>query len=142
MASEAMLTTETSPATARPAYRPPVGTGDDWQQRAKRVLSGDRKPEDYLPVPDEVREAVERDMGYFRERLGGAEPVPKVAADQLEIYLLAYHHGGQNIGYVGDDRGIVVVAVGLEQIAYVCQVMPYSLTEHMAFAAPEPIWGI
>lgn len=135
METETLLTTPPARATRPGADGHPT---DDWRAWVTRVLSGDRRPDDYLPVPDEVRRVVDIDMAYAQQRLG-AEPANSTYIRQLHWCLLSFHHGGQNIGIVRDDRGIIVVAVGLDQVAAICHTMPYELTKAVAFDAPD-IW--
>ncbi len=93
---------------------PPVETA---AARAARVLSGDLRPSDYLPVTDRVRFLTDREMVYARERLKGVEPDPCVERRQLHQNLLLVHHPEEHVGYLEDDTGIVVVVTGLDAIA-------------------------
>jgi hypothetical protein len=88
----------------------------DFLDRARRILGGDIRPEDYLPVTEEVRRSVVRSMDYYRERGKGQELAPEVEPRQLLEELLSFHHGGQNIVFTQAPDGIVVLAVGLDQM--------------------------
>jgi hypothetical protein len=118
----------TTPA-ATPEHDPVI-------QRAERILSGDIRPEDYLPVTPEVRAAVDRDLEFARRRLRG-EPDPEVAARQLRQRLLSVHHGGENVAYLADDLGVVVLAIGLRQVAAVLAGIPYENRKKLVVAFPD-----
>jgi len=55
-----------TPAPAEPAFL----------ARARRTLAGDVRPEDYLPVPDSVREAIDEEFRRFA-REDGTEATPE-----------------------------------------------------------------
>ena len=93
---------------------PPV---ESAATRAARILSGDLRPSDYLPVTDRVRFLTDREMAYARERLKGVEPDPCVERRQLHQNLLLVHHPEEHVGYIEDDTGIAVVVTGLDEIA-------------------------
>src|SRR5436309_1820312 len=113
------------PVTYAPADADPTANGahpappdlDAVLARARRILEGDIRPDDYLPVTPEVRRAVERDMAYSRERADGQPPpAPEVETRQLRERLLSFHHAGMSVCYTEDGRGVVVLAVGLHHI--------------------------
>lgn len=105
-----------------------------------RVLRDGPRDEDYLPVPDEVRRRVARDMAYARSRLAGVEPAPGVEAGQLEMHLLIHHYPLVNVVYFVDERGVVVVAAGLEEVYRFSHEVPRRLREgrQMVSIAPQP----
>jgi hypothetical protein len=127
-----------TPAAAEPAFL----------ARARRVLAGDIRPEDYLPVTPEVRDRVERDLAYIREHVRRAaeagripaafEPAESTAVRQRNDWLLSFHHGGQNVACIENDTGVIVLAVGLEQGRAIIDAFPYEQRKDVALATPEP----
>jgi hypothetical protein len=87
--------------------------------RARRILEGDIRPEDYLPVTAEVRRLTDREMDWARERGRAAgytgELNPAVERRQLEQNLLRVHCRNQHVAYIKDEKGIVIVITGLEE---------------------------
>ncbi|MBA4063940.1 MAG: hypothetical protein C0501_09555 [Isosphaera sp.] len=83
--------------------------------RARRILGGDVRPDDYLPVTPEVRRRVDLFLEWARARGNGMPLAPGVEARQERVETLSFHHGGENIVYIEDERGIIVLAVGLDR---------------------------
>lgn len=110
----------------------------DFMARARRILSGDVRPDDYLPVTPEVRRAVDEAMTHYRERGQGQEPAPEVKPRQLLQELLSFHHGGRDICYIQDERGVIVLATDLPRIAEVLRVFGSAWREPLAVTTPEP----
>ena len=123
----------------------------DWE----RILRGDVRPEDYLPVTPEVESRVARDFAFATEHVrkrveagrlpaGSAfEPNARfdgvgltAAARQRNQWLLSLHHGGQNIAYIEDENGVIVLAVGLEEGGALIDAFPYELRKGVGFGAP------
>lgn len=126
--------TDGSPAATEPA---PGEVEPAFLARARRILGGDVRPEDYLPVTPEVRAAADFEMVYIRDQMK-REAAPEWAANQLRDWTLSFHCGGKNILYIKDDRGVVVVAVGLDQIAALVQNLPNKLLDGVTDGYPEP----
>ena len=125
----------TAPAGANGATATP-GTEPAFVARARRILAGDVRPEDYLPVTPEVRHRVDLFMDWARARAGDQPPPdPEVEERQLRTELLAFHHGGVNLAYIEDARGVIVLGVGLEQSAAICR--EFALKHRIAFGAPD-----
>jgi hypothetical protein len=118
-------------------HAPPTATGAAMLARARRVLTGDVRPDDHLPVTPEVRAAAEFEMGYVRSHMK-VEPLPEVVAHQLRGWLLSFHHGGENILFVEDDKGVIVLAAGLEQIGALVRDIPDELQHGLIDHCPEP----
>jgi hypothetical protein len=114
----------------------------DFLARARRILNDAIRPEDYLSVTAEVRRRVERDLEYARVRGNGVPLAAEVEARQIRQELLSFHHGGQNIAYIEDPRGIIVLAVGLEQSSVLIESFPDQVSGRVYFGAPEPddVW--
>ena len=89
----------------RPAGRRRAGPG-------QRILSGDIRPDDYLPTTPEVKRLTDRELEYARARsatVGITELEPEVERRQLHLNLLLVHCKNQHIAYIEDTTGIVVV---------------------------------
>lgn len=108
--------------------------------RADRILHGDVRPSDYLPVTDRVRFLTDRELDYARERLKGAEPTAEAARRQLHQNLLLVHHPDEHVGYLEDDTGIVVVVTGLEETAEFIRTVPFELRKDVAFSFISTVW--
>lgn len=119
--------------TGRPSREPHL-------EYVARVLGGGARDEDYLPVPDEVRRGVALDMEVARARAPGMEFVPEVEARQLRQRLLAFHHDFQNIAYLEDDRGIIVLAVGGEEVGQLIDHFPNRYEAGVRFTIPESFY--
>jgi hypothetical protein len=108
---------------------------DALLSRARRVLSGEARIEDYLPVTAEVREATDRDLAFARDRVQG-QLAPEVEARQLRQRLLSAYYDGQDIAYTEDERGLIVLAVGLAQVSALLNGIPHASRKKMAVTRP------
>ena len=116
---------------------PPAEPCPEFLARARRVLSGDRRPDDYLAVTPEARARADFDIAYVRSHLK-IEPLPEVVANQLREWVMSFHHGGQNIAYVEDEKGVIVVAAGLDQITVLFQNLRDEWIDQLNDGCPEP----
>lgn len=69
----------------------------------------------------------------------GTEPAAATIRRQRSQYLLSYHFGGQNVAYLDDEQGMIVLAVGVDRIAEFVREVPYDLCRDVAYIAPE-VW--
>jgi hypothetical protein len=111
---------------------PPAAPESAWA-RAERILSGDVRPDDYLPVTAEVRRLTDRELDYGRARLKAhvgpdAEPTEGAVRRQLHQNLLRVHCPEQHVAYLEDEHGILVVMTGLDEIAEMLRRMPREWT--------------
>lgn len=113
-------------------------SGGDWLDWARRVLDGRKQPDDYLPVTPEVADLLDRDLASLRAEFG-ADPAPETVRRQRVHYLLSFHFGGQNVAYVDDEHGVIVLAVGIDRLAEFVRELPYDLCRDVAYTAPE-VW--
>lgn len=105
--------------------------------RARRILTGDIRPDDYLTITPEVRRRVESCLQAADARSNGQPLAPEVEPRQVRLELLSFHHGGQNVAYIEDDRGIVVLAVGLEQSSALIETFPDKVSGRVCFDVPS-----
>jgi len=108
--------------------------------RAARILGGDIRPTDYLPVTDRVRFLTDREMDFARERLKGGEPSDAAVQRQLRQNLLLVHHPDEHVGYLEDDHGIIVVVTGLDEIERVIKTVPFELRKEVCFGFISTVW--
>jgi hypothetical protein len=142
---------EAAPAEARPEARP------DFLDRARRILAGDIRPDDYLPVTPEVEARVQRDLAFAGDHVrkqfeAGRIPAafeidPNARSDDEDLtlgarqrnqWLLSLYYGGQNIAYIENETSIIVLAVGLEAGGTLIKTFPYELLKDVGFGAPLP----
>jgi len=64
----------------------------------------------------------------------------EICERQLHLRLLATHYAGHNIAYIADTVGIVVLAVGLDQINRLINRVPYANRQNVIFTTPEVWW--
>jgi hypothetical protein len=121
---------------------PRNGSEPAFLARARRILGGDIQPEDYLAVTPEVRRRVDLFLQAAHARGNGQAIAPEVEPRQLQEEVLSFHHGGQNIVYFADDRGVIVLAVGLEQSSLLIETFPDRINGRVCFGAPmtDELW--
>ena len=86
--------------------------------RARRILAGDIRPEDYLPVPAEVSEGVAELLAPF----GKGKVSRKYTQRLLNDWTLSYHHGGQDLLCKPTEQGVIVLALGEQIRAFLAEV--------------------
>lgn len=148
-----------TPTAGRPAADEPTQRREpEFLARARRILGGDIRPDDYLPVTPEVESPVARDFAFaadhVRKRVeAGRAPAGStfdpsarfdgvgltLAARQRNDYLLSVHYAEQYLAYVEDEQGVIVLAVGPEQTGALIDAFPYELRKDVGFGAPFPL---
>jgi hypothetical protein len=131
----AMTPVSTTAFEAVLAARPPA---NDWLDRARRILGGQKHPADYLPLTPDVADVLDRDLSSLRAELG-TEPAAETVRRQRTQYLLSYHFGGQNVACLNDECGVIVLAVGVDRIAEFVREVPYELCRDVAYTTPD-VW--
>jgi hypothetical protein len=141
---------ESATSEPRPEARP------DFLDRARRILSGDVRPDDYLPVTPEVESRVARDLAFAAEHVqkrfeAGRIPAAfeidpnarfdgvgfTLGARQRNEWLLSLYYGGQNIAYIENEQGIIALAVVLEAGGKLVDAFPYGRRKDVGFGAPS-----
>ena len=145
-------------AVTDPVPAPPAEP--DFLERARRILGGDVRPDDYLPVTPEVEARVERDFAFAADHIKKAHAAGRIPAvfdvdattpefdvpysiRQRNEWLLSLYYGGQNIAYIENEKGVIVLAVGLEESAAVIDAFPYEQRKDVGLCTPDPpdtIW--
>lgn len=114
--------TDLTPATEPSAPTAPPSLGLDLP-RIRRILDGDIRPDDYLPVTPAVRADVERDMDFFRARAAGRPISPEVEVRQLHQRLLEPFED-RNVACIENENGIIVLVEGIERIGEFLRLFP------------------
>jgi hypothetical protein len=141
------LTPELPAATAGMSAFPT--TEPAFLARARRILAGDIRPEDYLPVTPEVQAAVDQDMAFAHDRIKKSVADDRIPASfeldasvpitQRNEWLLSIHFGGKNIAHIENDMGVIVLAVGLDQTRALLDAFPYELRRDVFLDTPLPV---
>lgn len=101
---------------ARPEVLP------DFLARAARILAGDVRPDDYLPVPDSVRREVDEYLASVEREIGG--PVTPSGRQQvLNDATYYFHYAAETTISKKTDHGVLVLADRDEQFWPVRQLM-------------------
>jgi hypothetical protein len=112
------------------------GSEPAFLARARRILGGEIRPEDYLTITPEVHRRVELFLQAANARGNGQQLTPEVKTRQARQEVLSFHHGGQNVAYISDDRGVIVLAVGLDQSSALIEAFPDKINGRVYFDAP------
>lgn len=108
---------EVRPAEPAPAARP------DLVARAKRILEFGPKDDDFLVIPDETREAIDREVERLRAE-DGFEVDPATRIGMLVDQALYDLHKGSIIISLRTDRGVVVLAAGGDEASALIRAVP------------------
>lgn len=101
---------------------PPAGPFADLIARAKRILKYGPKDDDYLVIPDQAREDVDRHIAGHRAN--GIEVDPATRLRMLIDQALYDLHGGDIVITRRTDRGVVVLAAGGDEASAVIRAIP------------------
>jgi hypothetical protein len=98
-------TTPSTPSESEPAFL----------SRARRILADDIRPEDYLTVPEVIHSAIANEAARLIEDKGF-----KISDEFRTLmrnnWTLQFVHGGQPVACRRTDSGVIVFAVGTEEI--------------------------
>ena len=118
------------PPLAQNGPLPPTPPPEAPLDRARRILSGDIRPDDYLPVTAEVRRLADRvvEAGRANVRKAGYPDVdPAWAEEQIWINMLPVHYLNQHVAYLRDETGMIVLMTGLDEIGEMFRTLPPDL---------------
>lgn len=116
-----MSTVTTDDRRAAPAD-PPAGPFADLIARARRILEYGPKDDDYLPIPDQAREAVDRHVAWHLA--DGFVVSPTVRLRMIIDQALHDRYGGDIVSTLRTDRGVVVLAVGIDEVSFITDAIP------------------
>lgn len=114
MASETTLPTGTEPASnGQPIGNqfPKQGEAETPLLRAARILSGNIRPDDYLPVSNDIVAFV-----ADAEARGGVAMLPEYRQRMLSDLALQAHHAGNIVLSHHTADGVIVLAIGADEI--------------------------
>lgn len=105
--------------------------------RAERILSDSAQPSDYLPVPQEVESVVQAELQEIRQTIGidAAETFVRLVTNRRTEQ---FHHGGKNVASMYDSEGVVVFAVGTEQISALLRRVPADHRKNVVIRYVDP----
>lgn len=96
----------------------PIVLPESLQTRIARILTGDIRPDDYLPVPDEVITFVDR-----AEARGGVKLLPEYRRRMISQLALQHHHAGTEVLVRHAPDGVIVLATGPDEVDQVAQTL-------------------
>jgi hypothetical protein len=116
------MTVEANTLTPEPATRETRETNSIVAEhepaflvRARRIFGGDICPEDYLTIPEEIQSAIAIAFNDLFER-DGFKVAEQYITQTRSDWMLQYAHECQPIACRYTESGVIVFAVGLEEI--------------------------
>jgi hypothetical protein len=107
--------------------------------RARRILGGDIRPEDYLPVPEIVRSALANEETRLRD-IKGFKISAEFRTRMCNDWALQFIYGGQPLACRRTDAGVIVFAIGTEEIRTLLERFPRPDQRSVFFITTPPIW--
>jgi hypothetical protein len=134
------LTPETaSPATCEPRTTPSFADESAFLTRAERILAGNIRAEDYLTVPEAIRSAVANEAVRLIEDMG-FKISDEFGTRMRNDWTLQFIHGGQPVACRRTDVGVIVFAVGTEEIRTLLERFPRPDQRSGFFITTPPPW--
>jgi len=91
-------------------------THDERVARAERILSGDVRPEDYLPVTDEIESAVQEYVALVMRNNPRIIRSDEGDNNVRKNFTIMFHCGGKEVLAREDDIGVIVLAMGTPDV--------------------------
>ena len=133
-------TRETVTPEPNAAGGPPVPESEPaFLARARRILAGNIRPDDYLPVTPEVAEEVDACLRRLREEEGVPSCEEGIRLLRNDA-ALQFHCGGQEVLCRRTALGVIVLAVGTKQVHALQQSLDPDNRSGYVMEYPEP-WG-
>jgi hypothetical protein len=107
--------------------------------RARRILSGDIHLADYLRVPDAVEIVVTNETTRLVEAKG-FKISDEFVARMRNDWTLQFIHGGQPVACRRTDAGVIVFAVGADEIRTLLDQFPLPDQRSGFFITTPPLW--
>jgi hypothetical protein len=92
-----------------------TGSEPAFLARARRILGGDIRPEDYLAVPEVIHSAVAKEVARLLVD-NGLQVSDEFRTRMCNDWTLQFVHGGQPLACRYTDSGVIVFAVDTEKI--------------------------
>jgi hypothetical protein len=108
---------------------------DSLTARAKRILSGNVQPSDYLVAPIEITTRVEQEISQLRSA-GGFEIPTETRQWMLDNYALQYHCSGREVACWRTGNGVIVLALGATNVATILSHIPPEQRPHIVIEYP------
>jgi hypothetical protein len=129
-----------SPAAGPPRPAPPAPPpAEDADARWRRIRAGEIVPGDYLPVTPEVTRAVETHRAFIRTRLSGEELDEAECLKLLQDCTLRAHYGGRLIAALRRPEGVIVLAVGPDEVGRLVRTLAPGSRSGFAVVSPLPL---
>ena len=103
--------------------------------RAQRILTQEERAEDYLIIPDEVRGAVDVEVARLRVE-DGIEPDSATQQELLADSTLRHHFAGREVACARIPQGVIVFAVGSDEINAFLAAIPPAQRRNVALEYP------
>ena len=107
------LTMPSATPASTNGHAPPAESPLD---RARRIRGGDIRPDDYLPVPDELRARIENELRFAQ----GLHPHAVLGdIERTRVWqdrVLMHHHDGAVVAVLRNEGGVIVMGIGLDEI--------------------------
>ncbi len=103
--------------------------------RTQRILTQEERSEDYLMIPDEVRGAVDAEVA----RLWLEDGIETDTATQQELLAdatLRHHFAGREVACARTPQGVIVFAVGSDEVNAVLAAIPPAQRRNVALEYP------
>lgn len=107
--------------------------------RARRILSGNVCPDDYLVVPAVVDSAVAGEEAQLNASFGVNSCGPYIARIRYD-WTLQYFYGTETVACRLSDSGVIVLAVGSEEIRSLLERFPRPEERSKFYIATPPLW--
>jgi len=105
--------------------------------RALRILEGDIRESDLLPLPSDAAAKVEREFD-IAQALRPEATISEAERQRVRLdRTLEFHFSGQPVACLRTPRGAVVLAVGEEEIGALVDAAPADKWQGVAIEFPE-----
>jgi hypothetical protein len=89
--------------------------------RARRILSGDIRSEDYLILPAEADAAVRHELEVAQDMHPAVPMAESVRRKVTQDRTLQFHFGRHVVTVLRSEMGVIVVANGIDEIGVLCR---------------------
>ncbi len=113
------MSTDLNIPTSPGFVAPPGPPAESPLARAARILSGNIRPDDYLPVSEE-------DVAFVdgSEARTGIKLLPEYRRKMISCLALQEHHGGNEVLTFHTLDGVIVLAAGGDEVDWIAKSLP------------------